>query len=129
MNLTKTILNALEKLLKVSVCIGVMLILSIIYYSMTELPEAIAAGQASSSNNIIKTATYLNKFKSFLEFGDSFLPDISILRASFSPTFQPTFAPTFQPTFAPTISLIGRVDFYFQAQELNLIKIIIWSLD
>ncbi|MEH2368671.1 tetratricopeptide repeat protein [Nostoc sp.] len=40
-----------------------------------------------------------------------------------SPTIAPTFTPIFAPTFAPTLSLIGRVDFFFEAQEVSLIKI------
>ena len=87
-----------------------------------EVAEAHLLSQSLSPvlvKNTLRTLRFLGKAGSFLVSVDSFLPDISLIKASFSPTlvFSPTLA------FSPVLSLIGRIDFFFKFQEINLIKI------
>lgn len=128
--------HVLQYLSKLVFCTLLALILSMTEIILSSIPitihgvaEAVSINKNKylSSFQVGKTLAVLEKARNFIATGSSFIPDISILRATLTPTIVPTFAPTIAPTFAPTIaptlSLIGRVDFFFEVQEVNLIKI------
>ena len=66
-----------------------------------------------------KILTNLIKAGSFISSASSFIPDLSVFRATLAPTFSPTLA----PTFAPSLSL-ARIDFFFDFKEISLVKVI-----
>lgn len=134
----KIFANRIRQLCQLLPVISLTLILSLTGIEIPGLPlTTIAVAQALPAPNVLPPKLIKNSLRnlqtpggSFISSGSSFLSDNSIIRNSFAAKFIPTaiptitsdFAPNFAPVFAPMVSLFGRVDFFFDAQEINLIN-------
>lgn len=87
--------------------------------------EALPVNKALPSSLVKNIIRSWQKTERFIASGSSFLSDNSIFRATLGHTFAPTLVPTLAPTFAPTLSWIGRIDFFFEIQEFNLVNVTI----
>ncbi|MBR8833829.1 MAG: tetratricopeptide repeat protein [Stigonema ocellatum SAG 48.90 = DSM 106950] len=124
------ILNIRQRLAKFALCILLALIISMtgivipgVTITTTGIAEALTVKRGLSPFQIRNTVRTLGKAGRFIASSSSFLPDISLLRATLAPTFAPTFTPTFSPIFTPNLSLF-RLNFYLEFKEFNLVKVI-----